>query len=260
MLSYPQVKKILKDEEDRVLRSKILSFTKDNSSLFALLCSIRMYFDPNSSRFERKGFLKNIQNNNLVESFNIFRPGFLKRINTFFQKVGNRSINATNRASLEITVDGVSGKITPFNIAVEKEYEGNNNCYSNVVMLAIRRYVEGIKMNGVCGILRSPEYLRTDTEDVIHCVVEKDGMINDMLRHCAFSKELYEKLFCFETLTNFSNEKIFNQIMFVRSKAPECIGGEGVAPYYFLANDDFMDNVKKRLDEKVSNADEIARQ
>ena len=255
MLTSEQVKKMLKDEEIRVLRSKIPSFTDDNSSLFALLCSLRLYFDPSSTIFARKGYLKNIQYNNLVQSLKVsFKPNLFRKVKVFFQ---NRDISVFKRAQkeLEITVDGVTGKVTPFNITVEEEYEGNNYCYNNSIMLAMRRYVEGIDVNAVAGILRSPEYLQTETEDVVHCVVEKDGMINDMLRHCAFSKELYKKLFCFEELEKLSGEKVFEQLMYLRSNFPESIRGEDIAPFYVLANEEFMEDVNKKLKEKEGKGD-----
>lgn len=255
MFTSEQVKKMLKDEETRVLRSKIPSFTDDNSSLFALLCSLRLYFDPSSTIFDRKGYLKNIQYNNLVQSLKVsFKPNLFRKVKVFFR---NRDISVFKRAQkeLEITVDGVIGKVTPFNIIVEKEYEGNNYCYNNSIMLAMRRYVEGIDVNAVAGILRSPEYLQTETEDVVHCVVEKDGMVNDMFRHCAFSKELYNKLFCFEELEKLSGEKIFNQLIFLRSNSPESIRGEGIAPFYVLANEEFMEDVNKKLKEKEGKGD-----
>lgn len=255
MLTSEQVKKMLKDEEIRVLRSKIPSFTDDNSSLFALLCSLRLYFDPSSTIFDRKGYLKNIQYNNLVQSLKVsFKPKLFRKVKVFFQ---NRDISVFKRAQkeLEITVDGVTGKVIPFNITVEEEYEGNNYCYNNSIMLAMRRYVEGIDVNAVAGILRSPEYLQTETEDVVHCVVEKDGMVNDMLRHCAFSKELYKKLFCFEELEKLSGEKVFNQLIFLRSNSPESIRGEDIAPFYVLANEEFMEDVNKKLKEKEGKGD-----
>ena len=255
MFTSEQVKKMLKDEETRVLRSKIPSFTDDNSSLFALLCSIRLYFAPSSAVFERKAYLKNIQYNNLVQSLKVsFKPNFFRKVKVFFQ---NRDISVFKRAQkeLEITVDGVTGKVTPFNITVEEEYEGNNFCYNNSIMLAMRRYVEGIDVNAVAGILRSPEYLQTETEDVVHCVVEKDGMINDMLRHCAFSKELYNKLFCFEELEKLSGEKVFEQLMYLRSNFPESIRGEDIAPFYVLANEEFMEDVNKKLKVKEGQGD-----
>lgn len=255
MFTSEQVKKMLKDEETRVLRSKIPSFTDDNSSLFALLCSLRLYFDPSSTIFDRKGYLKNIQHNNLVEHFKVSSQcGFLNKVKNFFQNK-NKNIFKRNRKELEITVDGVSGKIAPFNITVEKEYEGNNYCYNNSIMLAMRRYVEGIDVNAVAGILRSPEYLQTETEDVVHCVVEKDGMVNDMFRHCAFSKELYNKLFCFEELEKLSGGKVFNQLIFLRSNSPESIRGEDIAPFYVLANEEFMEDVNKKLKEKEGKGD-----
>lgn len=255
MLTSEQVKKMLKDEETRVLRSKIPSFTDDNSSLFALLCSLRLYFDPSSTIFDRKGYLKNIQYNNLVQSLKVsFKPNLFRKVKVFFQ---NRDISVFKRAQkeLEITVDGVTGKVTPFNITVEEEYEGNNYCYNNSIMLAMRRYVEGIDVNAVAGILRSPEYLQIETEDVVHCVVEKDGMINDMLRHCAFSKELYKKLFCFEELEKLSGEKVFEQLMYLRSNFPESIRGEDIAPFYVLSNEEFMEDVNKKLKEKEGKGD-----
>ena len=214
-----------------------------------------MYFDPSSTIFARKGYLKNIQYNNLVQSLKVsFKPNLFRKVKVFFQ---NRDISVFKRAQkeLEITVDGVTGKVTPFNITVEEEYEGNNYCYNNSIMLAMRRYVEGIDVNAVAGILRSPEYLQTETEDVVHCVVEKDGMINDMLRHCAFSKELYKKLFCFEELEKLSGEKVFNQLIFLRSNFPESIRGEDIAPFYVLANEEFMEDVNKKLKEKEGKGD-----
>lgn len=219
MFTFEEVTNIMEKERNNTLRSCKPNFAENSCQWLTFINAIKRYFRKGESKWSQWKRYRYLKKHPLVQA-----------------------IKRTER-DLWIKAGGVEGEITPFTIPIEDEFVGNNMCYANAMWVAYRRQREGLHTNAVCGIERSPEGDLSLSFDVLHCVVEKNGMINDMFRGCAFSQKLFEAIFCFEELASVASDQLYIDSNF-RYNNPSYLPKQVNPNYYLLSRHEYMRRIR----------------
>ena len=224
--TFEQVKKIMEQENNWTLRSSRPAFTADVKSWNSMINCISLYYHPKTSNLKRWILFQKLKKNVLVQALEKTQKG------------------------LRVTVDGVTGEITPFTIKVEDKFCGNLDCYWNAKTVARFRFLDGLNVHAVCGIESAPVN-NCIVGNCLHCVVEKNGIYNDMFRYCAVSKELYQKILCYQELTSVSGKQAYEDDKY-RFHHVEYLPTKDINPnYYILARDEYMERIRAGVESKT---------
>lgn len=189
-----------------------------------------MYFDKKSDFYFDKKF-------NFIEKHVLLK--------TFKNLPPVQSLTKNKDGSIELTVNGVHGKIKPLLKVYPflKNHVANRKCYDNAAWTAYLMHKNGIAGDAVCGI-KTLNYGGTVGHFAnIHCMFRMGNVYLDNATFSIIPVDLYNEIFSYKELTKIPSNIVFWDKCFYLKYCKHQLSENMNPAHYMLARDEYMERV-----------------